>query len=246
VDSEHSAIFQALGGLDASHASRLILTSSGGPFREWTREAMAKVTVAQATSHPNFAMGAKISVDSAQMMNKGLEVIEAAYLFDVPSAKIEVLVHPQQIVHSLVEFIDGSSIAQLGPPDMRPPIACALAWPDRMPWPAPKLDLARIGALTFEAPDVARFPAISLARHALDAGGFAPAAMNAANEVAVAAFLDRRIGFLDIASTVAQTLERMNDLGEISAYAGALEEAMMTDASARRVAAEVLPQFERV
>lgn len=246
VDSEHSAIFQALGGLDASRAARLILTSSGGPFRGWTREAMAAVTPAQAITHPNFAMGAKISVDSAQMMNKGLEVIEAAYLFDMPSDRIEVLIHPQQIVHSLVEFVDGSSIAQLGPPDMRPPVACAFAWPDRMAWPAPKLDLAAIGQLTFEAPDVTRFPAISLARHALTAGGFAPAAMNAANEVAVAAFLDQRIGFLDIAATVSETLERMSSKGEIRHGDDALEGAMTTDASARRVAAEVLPHFERL
>ncbi len=246
VDSEHSAIFQVLQPNCADRVARLILTASGGPFRQWTREQMEYATPEQAVAHPNWSMGAKISVDSATMMNKGLEMIEAAYLFAMPSARIDVLVHPQSVVHSLVEYQDGSTLAQLGPADMRAPIACAFAWPGRMAWPAPKLDLGAIGTLTFEAPDLERFPAIAIARQALEAGGYAPAAMNAANEIGVAAFLDRRIGFLDIAHTVAETLNRMNAKGDQYGGAGVLEEAMMTDASARRVAAEVLPQFERL
>ena len=245
VDSEHSAIFQGLGGLDASRASKLILTSSGGPFRGWTRQAMSAVTLEQATSHPNFAMGPKITVDSAQMMNKGLEIIEAAYLFDTPPERIEVLVHPQQIIHSMVEFRDGSTMAQLSPPDMKGPIACAYAWPDRLAWPAPALDLARLGSLTFEAPDEERFPALGLAREALRIGGVAPAALNAANEAAVAAFLDRRIGFLDIAATVAQTLEKMHTAGELAGQGG-LEAALGTDRRARALAeAIILPSAQR-
>lgn len=246
VDSEHSAIFQVLQPNCTDRVARLILTASGGPFRQWTREQMEYVTPEQAMAHPNWSMGAKISVDSATMMNKGLEMIEAAYLFAMPSDRIDVLVHPQSVIHSLVEYQDGSTLAQLGPPDMRAPIACAFAWPNRMSWPAPKLDLGAIGTLTFEEPDLERFPAIAVARQALEAGGNAPAAMNAANEAAVAAFLDRRIGFLDIAATVAETLNRMNAKGDVGKVGNALEEAMMTDASARRVAAEVLPHFERL
>jgi 1-deoxy-D-xylulose-5-phosphate reductoisomerase len=246
VDSEHSAIFQVLQPNWTDRVARLILTASGGPFRQWTREQMEYATPEQAMAHPNWSMGAKISVDSATMMNKGLEMIEAAYLFGMPSDRIDVLVHPQSVVHSLVEYQDGSTLAQLGPPDMRAPIACAFAWPNRMTWPAPKLNLAAIGTLTFEEPDLERFPAIAVARQALEAGGNAPAAMNAANEAAVAAFLDRRIGFLDIAATVSETLNRMNAKGDVGKVGNALEEAMMTDASARRVAAEVLPHFERL
>ncbi len=245
VDSEHSAIFQALGGLDASQASKLILTSSGGPFRGWTRQQMSAVTLEQATSHPNFAMGPKITVDSAQMMNKGLEIIEAAYLFDTPPERVEVLVHPQQIIHSMVEFRDGSTMAQLSPPDMKGPIACAFAWPDRLAWPAPQLDLAKLGSLTFEAPDETKFPALGLAREALRLGGMAPCALNAANEAAVAAFLDRRIGFLDIAATVAQTLEKMQVAGELAGQGG-LDGAFETDRRARAVAeAIILPSAHR-
>ncbi len=247
VDSEHSAIFQVLQPDCADKVHKLILTASGGPFRTWTRSQMAAASPEQAIAHPNWSMGAKISVDSATMMNKGLEMIEAAYLFAMPPEKIEVLIHPQSVIHSLVEYQDGSTLAQLGPPDMRAPIACAFAWPDRMAWPAPRLDLAAIGKLTFEAPDLDRFPAVGLARSALERGGFAPAAMNAANETAVAAFLERRIGFLDIASVVAETLARMNGNGDIGAsLGGVLEEAMLIDASARRIAADVLPQFERL
>lgn len=243
VDSEHSAIFQVLQPDCLARVARLILTASGGPFRSWTREAMAAASREQALAHPNWNMGAKISIDSATMMNKGLEMIEAAYLFSTPAERIDVLIHPQSVIHSLVEYQDGSTLAQLGPPDMRTPIACAYAWPDRLAWPAPGLDLGALGSLTFEPPDPERFPSIRLARAALTRGGMAPAAMNAANEVAVAAFLDRRIGFLDIVAAVEQTLERMDATGELGAGAnadGALEIAMTTDGSARRVAGEVL------
>lgn len=248
VDSEHSAIFQVLQPDCIDRVARLILTASGGPFRSWTREQMARATPEQAVAHPNWSMGAKISIDSATMMNKGLEMIEASYLFATPPGRIDVLIHPQSIIHSLVEYQDGSTLAQLGPPDMRAPIACAFAWPDRLPWPAPQLNLAALGTLTFEEPDPERFPATDIARQALITGGGAPAAMNAANEVAVAAFLDRRIGFLDIASAVAETLDRMNSTSDLTRGTDedALEAAMMTDAGARRVAAEVLTRFERV
>jgi 1-deoxy-D-xylulose-5-phosphate reductoisomerase len=243
VDSEHSAIFQVLQTDCRERVAKLILTASGGPFRTWTKEAMGKASREQALAHPNWNMGAKISIDSATMMNKGLEMIEAAYLFSTPAERIDVLIHPQSVIHSMVEYQDGSTLAQLGPPDMRTPIACAYAWPDRLPWPAPGLDLAAIGSLTFEAPDPERFPAIALARSALQTGGMAPAAMNAANERAVAAFLDRRIGFLDIVAVVAETLARMDATGSLDVGAnadGALEIAMTTDGIARRVADDVL------
>ena len=247
VDSEHSAIFQVLQPDCAERVSRLILTASGGPFRTAARDAMARATPEQAVAHPNWSMGAKISVDSATMMNKGLEMIEASYLFAMPEPRIDVIVHPQSVIHSLVEYQDGSTLAQLGPPDMRAPIACAFAWPDRLPWPAPKLDLAEIGALTFEAPDTVRFPALELARTAMRMGSGAPAALNAANEIAVAAFLGRRIGFLDIAHTVAETLERMDADGELAPKENdALDAAMAVDAAARRRAWDILPRFEFV
>lgn len=241
VDSEHSAIFQVLDPMAAAQVTRLILTSSGGPFRNASREEMAAATLEQALAHPNFSMGAKISIDSATMMNKGLEVIEAAYLFSMPPERIDVLVHPQQIIHSLVEYADGSTLAQLGAPDMRPPIACAFAWPDRLPWPAPKLDLVASGPLTFQHPDPQKFPALTIAKQALAAGGQAPAAMNAANERAVSAFLDRRIRFLDIPDVVAETLERMDRTESVTSLDGdAVERARNTDAAARRVADEVV------
>lgn len=247
VDSEHSAIFQVLQPACADRIARLILTASGGPFRTWSYEAMSSASPEQAVAHPNWSMGAKISIDSATMMNKGLEMIEASYLFGTPENRIDVLVHPQSIIHSLIEYQDGSTLAQLGAPDMRTPIACAFSWPDRLPWPAPRLDLAAIGQLTFEAPDLERFPAIAIAREALRIGGNTPAAMNAANEVGVAAFLDRKIGFLDIARTVSQTLERLNSGFDLQARTGsdALEAAMMTDASARRVAAETVERLQQ-
>jgi len=245
VDSEHSAIFQVLDPGCRGQVSRLILTASGGPFRGWTREAMATVTPEQAVAHPNWNMGAKISVDSATMMNKGLEVIEAAYLFAMAPELIDILIHPQSIVHSMVEYADGSTLAQLSPPDMRGPIACAFAWPDRLPWPAPRLDLVTAGPLTFEAPDMERFPALGLAKAALAAGGGAPAALNAANETAVAAFLDRKIGFLDIAAAVAETLDRM-EAGRLYAVGNdPLESARDNDATARRIAGDVVANLGR-
>ncbi|MEO6379231.1 MAG: 1-deoxy-D-xylulose-5-phosphate reductoisomerase, partial [Caulobacteraceae bacterium] len=242
VDSEHSAIFQVLSPEAANRVARLILTASGGPFRTWTRQDMSAATPEQAVAHPNWNMGAKISVDSATMMNKGLEMIEASYLFGTPETKIDIIVHPQSIVHSLVEYEDGSTLAQLGPPDMKSPISCALSWPRRLSWPAQRLDLAKLGSLTFEAPDLERFPAIATARDALRHGGGAPAAFNAANECAVAAFLDRRIGFLDIASTVAETLDHMSGGADLATDGDSdpLETAMMVDRSARRVATELL------
>jgi 1-deoxy-D-xylulose-5-phosphate reductoisomerase len=248
VDSEHSAIFQVFETENANEVRRLILTASGGPFRSWSLDEMATATREQAVAHPNWSMGAKISVDSATMMNKGLEMIEASYLFSMPPEKVDVIVHPQSVVHSLVEYADGSTLAQLGPPDMRAPIACAWAWPGRISWPAPRLDLASIGQLTFEAPDEIRFPALSIARQALSAGAGAPAAMNAANEIAVSAFLDRRLGFLDIASIVLATLDQLNGTGDlaVSDHDQTLEWAMMIDTSARRVAAQVLTRFGRM
>ena len=247
VDSEHAAIFQVLQPDCAERVLRLILTASGGPFREKSLQEMSGVTPEQAVAHPNWSMGAKISVDSATMFNKGLEMIEASYLFATPPDRIEVLIHPQSIIHSMVEYQDGSTLAQLGPPDMRAPIACAYAWPDRLPWPAPRLDLAAIGQLTFHAPDPERFPALSMARAALERGCGAPAALNAANETAVAAFLDRRIGFLDIAAAVAETLERMDRAGDLVAGADgdAVEVAMMVDKASRRVATDVLTSVGR-
>jgi 1-deoxy-D-xylulose-5-phosphate reductoisomerase len=208
---------------------------------------MVGVTPEQAVAHPNWSMGAKISVDSATMMNKGLEMIEASYLFGMGPERIDVVIHPQSVIHSLVEYQDGSTLAQLGAPDMRSPIAVAYAWPDRLPWPAPALDLAAYGQLTFEAPDLERFPAIATARAALVHGGAAPTVMNAANEVAVAAFLDRRLGFLDIAATVDRTMDRMNSLGQLETSAGddILETAMLVDASARRVATNVVAGLAR-
>ena len=207
VDSEHNAIFQCLAGTTADQVSRIILTASGGPFRTASAESIERATPAEAVAHPNWTMGAKISVDSATMMNKGLEVIEAHYLFGLPSSHIDVLIHPQSVVHSLVEFIDGSVLAQLGTPDMRIPIAHALAWPDRIATPARLLDLASIGRLDFEPPDPTRFPALRLARHALEAGGATPIVLNAANEIAVSAFLDGRLRFPAIAETVARALD---------------------------------------
>jgi len=205
VDSEHNAIFQCLADNRLDHVSRLVLTASGGPFRTKDLGEMAAMTPGQAVAHPNWSMGAKISVDSATMMNKGLELIEAHHLFGLPGERIDILVHPQSVIHSMVEYVDGSVLAQLGSPDMRIPIAHTLAWPERMATPAQRLDLAAIASLTFEAPDLERFPALRVARDALNAGGAAPIALNAANEEAVAAFLQRKIGFLDIATLVLET-----------------------------------------
>ena len=233
VDSEHNAIFQVLAGSDPSSIDRLLLTASGGPFRTASLERMATVTPAEAVRHPNWSMGAKISVDSATLMNKGLELIEAHHLFAMPEERIEVLVHPQSVVHSLVAFSDGSVLAQLGEPDMRVPIAHTLGYPGRLRTRAARLDLLVRNRLDFEPPDHERFPALMLARGALRAGGGAPTMLNAANEVAVEAFLASRIGFLDIAAVVAETLERMSLPEPVD-----LAAAVACDEEARRVAAE--------
>lgn len=243
VDSEHSAIFQVFPHGSPEQVAKLVLTASGGPFRTTPKAAMAAITPEQAVAHPNWSMGAKISVDSATMANKGLEMIEAAYLFDTPAERIDVVVHPESIIHSLVEYVDGSTLAQMGPPDMKTPIACALAWPDRIAWPAPKLDLAALGKLTFEAPDESRFPLLGLARQALQAGGSAPIVFNAANEVAALAFLDRRLAFLNIAAVVADTLSRVTAPGVDSCSDSACDAALAVDAKARRAAESIVQGF---
>ena len=235
VDSEHNAIFQCLAGSPRERVRRIVLTASGGPFRTWTRDAMETVTPEVAVKHPNWSMGAKISIDSATLMNKGLELIEAKHLFACRSDELAVVVHPQSVIHSMVDYVDGSTIAQLGSPDMRVPIASTLAWPDRMETPCTPLDLATIGRLDFEAPDLERFPALGLAMAALAAGGARPAVLNAANEIAVAAFLTRRIGFLDIARIVADVLDRYDPSAPVS-----VEDVFAVDAEARRIAAAFL------
>ena len=231
ADSEHNAIFQCFDAARPERVRRIILTCSGGPFRTWTSEAMRSVTPEQAVAHPNWSMGAKISVDSATLFNKGLELIEAARLFPVAHERIEIVIHPQSVIHSLVDYVDGSVLAQMGPPDMRVPIASCLAWPDRMATPMAPLDLVAIGRLDFEAPDAERFPAIRLTRAALDAGGARPAILNAANEIAVAAFLNREIGFLEIAAIVDDTLGAYDP-----AAPGTLEDVLAVDAEAREQA----------
>ena len=233
ADSEHNAIFQCLDPAQAERVRRIVLTASGGPFRDWTLDEMAAVTPAQAVAHPNWSMGAKISVDSATMMNKGLELIEAVRLFPVPAGRIEIVIHRQSVIHSLVDYVDGSMLAQLGPSDMRVPIAHCLAWPDRMATPMEPLDLVRLGRLDFEAPDVLRFRALTLARDAAEAGGARPAILNAANEVAVAAFLSGTIGFLEIAAIVDDTLQRYDP-----AAPETLDAVLNVDAEARRMAGE--------
>jgi 1-deoxy-D-xylulose-5-phosphate reductoisomerase len=237
VDSEHNAIFQCLAGNPAKRVRRIVLTASGGPFRTWTRAEMAEVTPERAVKHPNWSMGAKISVDSATMMNKGLEVIEAHYLFGVESARLDILVHPQSVIHSMVDYVDGSTLAQLGSPDMRIPIASTLAWPDRMETTAKPLDLANVGRLEFEAPDPERFPCLKLARDALEAAGARPAVLNAANEIAVAAFLDHRIGFLAIADVVKAVLERYDPPAPRT-----IEDVLAIDTEARAVAAQTMKE----
>jgi 1-deoxy-D-xylulose-5-phosphate reductoisomerase len=232
VDSEHNAIFQCFDHARPESVRRIILTASGGPFRDWPLERMREATPEQAVAHPNWSMGAKISVDSATLMNKGLELIEAHRLFPVGAEAIEVVVHPQSVIHSLVEYVDGSVLAQLGAPDMRVPIAHTLAWPERMATPCQRLDLVAIGALAFEAPDLERFPALGLARAALAAGGAKPAILNAANEIAVASFLERRLGFLDIAPLVGEVLARFDPEAPTS-----IDAVLEIDGEARRVAA---------
>ena len=231
VDSEHSAIFQVFDAKQRNAISRIILTASGGPFRQLPVDRMANVLPSEAMAHPNWTMGSKISVDSATMMNKGLELIEAHHLFAMPDHQVDILVHPQSVIHSLVEYVDGSVLAQLGTPDMRTPIAYALGWPNRMTVPCEQLDLAQIARLTFEAPDSNRFPALSLARSALQAGGAAPTILNAANEVSVARFLAGEIGFLDIARAVENVLAQ-------GPYAkpSCLDDVLEVDAEARQMA----------
>jgi 1-deoxy-D-xylulose-5-phosphate reductoisomerase len=232
VDSEHNAIWQCFDFVRIEGVEKIILTASGGPFRERSLEEMRDVTPEQAVAHPNWRMGAKISVDSATMMNKGLELIEAHHLFRLPCERIDIVVHPQSIVHSAVAYRDGSVLAQLGSPDMRTPIAYALAWPDRIATPTKRLDLAAVGRLTFEPPDERRFPALRVAREALIRGGGCPTVLNAANETAVHAFLDRRIGFLDIVETVERTLEAIPE-GKLET----LEDVYNFDTTAREIAA---------
>jgi len=238
VDSEHNAIFQCLAGNRLADVARLVLTASGGPFRTKTRAEMARMTPQQAIAHPNWSMGAKISVDSATMMNKGLELIEAHHLFGLPSERIDILVHPQSVVHSMVEYVDGSVLAQMGSPDMRIPIAYALAYPDRIDTRADQLDLGRVGSLTFEAPDVERFPALRLARQALEEGGAAPIVLNAANEEAVAAFLDGRIAFLDICQTVEEALHRTD-----AAQPRSIADVIDIDRAARALARDLMSEL---
>ena len=241
VDSEHSAIFQVL-ECDQSHAiDRIVLTASGGPFREYSLERMRAVTPEQALDHPNWSMGAGISLDSATMFNKGLELIEADQLFPVHGERIEILVHPQSIVHSMVGYVDGSVLAQLGTPDMRTPIAYALGWPRRVPAPVERLDFVELARLDFEAPDETRFPALRIARDAMVTGGLAPCAMNAAKEVAAQAFLDRAIPFLEIAAVVDDVLLTFDH----TAAAASLDDVLAADRLARTYAAEAMTRRAR-
>jgi 1-deoxy-D-xylulose-5-phosphate reductoisomerase len=235
VDSEHNAIFQAMAENNGRAVEKIILTASGGPFRTATMAEMQAATPEAALRHPVWSMGSKISIDSATMFNKGLELIEAARLFDLPESKVDVLIHPQSVVHGMVCYSDGSVLAQLGSPDMRIPIAHALAWPERLVTASPRLDLAAVARLDFAEPDTVRFPALRLARDALRAGGGAPTILNAANEVAVEAFLGRRIGFLAIAGIVEAVLDRMG-----TPPAGSLDEVMALDTTGRKIAADLV------
>ena len=242
VDSEHNAIFQALSAGRREDIRRIVLTASGGPFRTWPLEAIRKVTVEQALKHPTWSMGPKVTIDSATLMNKGLELIEAHHLFALGPDELDVLVHPQSIVHGLVEFRDGSVIAQLGSPDMRIPISHCLAWPIRMGTPAPRLDLAQLGSLSFEEPDLRRFPALAIARRALAAGGAAPTVLNAANEVGVHEFVSGRLSFCGIPALVEATLDATQRRGE-TAEPASVEEALGIDHNARRLAMDLLPEI---
>jgi 1-deoxy-D-xylulose-5-phosphate reductoisomerase len=242
VDSEHSAAFQALAGADPESIEKIVLTASGGPFRTWTREALETATPEQALKHPNWSMGAKVTIDSATLMNKGLELIEAFHLFPVSAEALDCVVHPQSVVHCLVSYVDGSVLAQMAAPDMRTPIAVALAWPKRMSAPTEKLDLARLGTLTFETPDELRFPALRVARSALRRGDTAPAVLNAANEIAVKAFLDRKLKFLEIAELVEQTLDAAERQGAICP-AHSLDDILAVDGLARRLAEDRLDRY---
>ena len=242
ADSEHNALFQALSSGNRAELTRVIITASGGPFRTWAAADIEQATLEQALKHPNWSMGQKITIDSASMMNKGLEVIEAAYLFALSPDQIDVLVHPQSIVHGLVEFSDRSVVAQLGSPDMRIPIAHCLGWPDRIVGPSTRLDLAKIGQLTFEAPDFERFPGLRLAFEALRTGQGATTVFNAANEIAVAAFIGKKIRFGAIARLVEATLEHWIRSGNLASLTSA-DDAIAVDHNARKLAASLLPQI---
>ena len=242
VDSEHNAVFQALGAGNRADVKRAILTASGGPFRTWSKEAIKAATPEQALRHPNWVMGPKVTIDSATLMNKGLEIIEAHHLFSLKSEEIDVLVHPQSVVHGLVEFRDGSVVAQLGSPDMRIPIAHCLAWPRRIDGPAARLDLAALRELTFEAPDLERFPALALARHAMETGGAAPTVLNAADEVAVGEFIAGRISFPAITALVEATLDVAAGRGLLAEPAG-IDAALAVDHIARSLARDLLPEI---
>lgn len=239
IDSEHNAIFQALDGQPEDSVERIILTASGGPFRDWSTEAMATATPEQALRHPNWSMGPKVTVDSATLMNKGLEVIEAHHLFDLPPGQPEIIVHSESVVHGIVAFCDGSMLAQMSAPDMRTPIAHCLAWPGRRPAGSPRLDLATLGKLSFEHPDEHRFPALRIARQALDTGGWATNILNAANEIAVSAFLDGAIGFLEIAGIVEESVACV-DKQRPESSPRTTEEAMGLDMEGRRVAQDLV------
>jgi 1-deoxy-D-xylulose-5-phosphate reductoisomerase len=239
TDSEHNAVFQCLDQSAPKGVAKIILTASGGPFRTWTKAQMQAAQPEQALKHPNWAMGAKITIDSATMFNKGLELIEAHYLFDMPADRLEVIFHPQSVIHSMVEYVDGSVLAQMGAPDMRIPIAHCLAWPERIDTPVARLNLAAVAKLEFEAPDEVRFPALRLAREAMVEGGAKPAILNAANEIAVAAFLERRIAFTDIAVIVESVLHAYD-----AAAPSTISDVLEIDGEARRLAArsmEALP-----
>jgi 1-deoxy-D-xylulose-5-phosphate reductoisomerase len=236
VDSEHNAVFQVLGDGNATEVERVTLTASGGPFREWSMDRMRAATPAQAVAHPNWSMGAKISVDSASLMNKGLELIEAHFLFALAPEKLGVIVHPQSVIHCLVSYGDGSTLAHMSAPDMRTPISYALAWPRRIASPSKRLDLAAVGHLTFQEPDHERFRCLGLALESLRLGGLAPTVLNAANEIAVAAFLDSKIGFLDIPRVVEETL---NDADRANAEAAVLDGVLAADQRARSLAGDM-------
>jgi 1-deoxy-D-xylulose-5-phosphate reductoisomerase len=242
VDSEHNAIFQALCSGPREGVKRIILTASGGPFRTWNMEQIRAATPEQALKHPNWSMGPKVTIDSASLMNKGLELIEAHHLFAMPPAGIDVLVHPQSVVHGMVEYRDGSVVAQLGSPDMRIPIAHCLAWPERIDGPALQLDLAKVRQLTFEDPDLTRFPALRLARQAIETGGAAPTVLNAADEVAVAEFIAGRIPFLAIAALVEATLEAAARRG-LTEEPDSVAAALAVDHDARQLARGLLPEI---
>jgi 1-deoxy-D-xylulose-5-phosphate reductoisomerase len=244
VDSEHSAAFQVLAGAEPAAVERIVLTASGGPFRTWSPEQMERATPQEALRHPNWSMGPKITIDSATLMNKGLELIEAYHLFAVAPGQLEVVVHPQSIVHALVGFRDGSMLAQLADPDMRTPIAAGLAWPARIAVPTRRIDLVELGTLSFERPDATRFPALPLARRAMETGGMAPCVLNAANEVAVEAFLGGRIGFMHIARLVADALEAAAGRG-LLAPAGDAAAVLATDAATRQLTMDLLQHRAR-